>query len=167
MRNNKNCLTLFPLNLITFYSLYSLKQSFDDSAISLMTTFDAFGLGFFILSIHNYHSQSGHLNAYKTWLHHPKVIYHVFYLYNKQNTGLTFQIYDCIILKIYLCNKQNKTPGQPSKIQNGGPMYLLLFWHQNLSFRHYFYKQCCNPWYISNKWSIYKRFVRFSWINIT
>ena len=58
-------------------------------------------LGLFILSIHNYLSTADHLHAYNTWLHYPKVRYHV----------------------IYLFNKQNKTLGQPSKIQNGCLMY--------------------------------------------
>ena len=35
-----------------------------------------------ILSIHNYHSTGGHLHAYNTWLHHPKVRYHLIYLLN-------------------------------------------------------------------------------------
>ena len=89
-------------------------------------------LGLFILCIHNYHSTGGHLHANSTWLHHPKVRYHV----------------------IYLCNKQNKTLGQPAKNHNGGPMYSLCSWLQNLSFRLYFYKQWYRAFSISTKQSI-------------
>ena len=92
---------------------------FNDTSISLMKTFDAL----FILQCFG----------------------HVYFVYTQLSqhrwppAHLQYMIASYLV--IYLCNKQNKTPSPPGKIQNGGRMYSLYFWLQNLSFRHYFYKQ--------------------------
>ena len=54
-----------------------------------------------------------------------------------------------------------RSTGWPAEIQNGGPMYSLCFWLQNLSFRLYFYKQWYKAFSIRTKQSILERFVGF------
>ena len=93
----------------------------------------------YILSIHNYHSTGGHLHVYNTWLHHPKVRYHM----------------------IYLCNKQNKTTRVTCQNSKWWPNVLVVFLVSKLEFWALVYNQWYNAFNISNKRSSKERFVRF------